>query len=264
MNRPRPSRLALTTAVASVAVAYLAVGPAQAERSGRNGVVVSFNARVSPKVLPRNRLAPVTLSLTGSVLGAEGGTRPRLDRLELAFGARGGLDVAGLPTCPRSSLRNATRRQALARCRSALVGRGSIVAEVPLAPDRPLRARARALAFNARKGGRRAIWVHAYSASPPVSFVLPFTVHVLRRGSGLQLEAPVGSTLGRWPRLRSFQITLGRRYRSHGQRHSYLSGSCPLPPRLHSLSVPVAHATYNFSPAPAIGMTIFRACRVRD
>lgn len=259
------SKFALAAVFLALAAAYFAVAPVGAEQSGRDGVVVSFDAQLSPKILPREGLAPVSISLSGSVRADNGKAPPRLRLVELAFGARGGLDTAGLPTCARPRLRNATQRQALSRCRDALIGRGSILTEIPLAPERPLLARARALAFNARKRGRPAVWVYAYSASPPVSFVLPFTVRSLHQGAyGVLLKAPVASTLGRWPRLRSFQITLGRRYRSHGRRHSYLNARCPLPPRFHSLSVPLARATYHFAPAPTIATPILRACRVRD
>jgi hypothetical protein len=260
------SRLRRLTIVAMpLAVACLAIAPAGAEQSGGGGLVVSFKARLSPNLLPRKRTAPVTISLTGGVRAEEGRKPSRLRRIELAFASQGRLDAAGLPTCPRSRLRNATRRQALARCRTALVGRGSILTEVPLAAERPLLARAGVLAFNARKGERPAVWLHAYSASPPVSFVLPFTLRVLRQGAyGLVLEAPVARTLGRWPRLRSFRITLGRRYSSHGKRHSYLGARCALPPGLDSLTVPLARATYSFAPAPTHAITILRACRARD
>lgn len=249
----------------ALTLAALAAVRAGAEQTGRAGLVVSFDAQVTPNVLPRHALAPISISLSGSVRADNGKTPPRLGRLELAFGARGGLDSAGLPTCPRSRLRNATARQALDRCRDALVGRGSILTEVPLAPERPLLARARALAFNARTRRGPAVWVHAYLESPPVSFVLPFTLRQLRhRAYGVLLTSSVARALGRWPRLRSFRITIGRRYRSRGKLRSYLNGRCALPPRFHSLSVPLARAAYRFAPAPTIVTTILRACRVRE
>lgn len=126
-------------------------------------------------------------------------------------------------------------------------------------------ARAHALAFNARRKGRPAVLVHAYSASPPSSFVLPFALSRPSHGAyGVVLRAPVAAVLGRWPRLRSFRIAIGRRYRSDGVRHSYLNGRCALPPRFHGLSVPLARARYRFDPAPTIATTILRSCRVRD
>lgn len=257
--------LAAGALLIALALGCVAAGQAGAERTGGGGVVVSFDGSIAPRSLPRHRPAPISVLLEGSVRGEGGKLPPRLSRIELAFGARGGLDAAGLPRCPRTRLRNATRRQALARCGDALVGRGSLQAEVPLDPDRPLLATAGLLAFNGRAGGRPAVWVHAYSASPPVSFVLPFYLQRLGSGAfGIQLRAPVAAALGRWPRLRGFRIRLGRSYRAGGERHSYLNASCPLPPRFHTLSVPLARATYSFAAGPTLSTTILRRCSVRE
>jgi hypothetical protein len=255
--------------VCLLSLAALAVaGPAGAERSGGNGVVVALDGSISPRHLPRDRPAPISVTLAGEVLPAAGrqpSQLPQLRQLEVAFGARGGLDTAGLPLCPRGRLRNATRRQALTRCGDALVGRGTIEAEVPLDPARPLPVRAPILAFNGRAGGRPAVWIHAYSAAPPVSFVLPFFIRPQRSGAfGLLLRAPVAAALGRWPRLRSFQVTLGRRFRVGGVPRSYLSARCPLPPRFHIGYFPLARATYDFAPGPTLSTTILRGCRVRE
>jgi hypothetical protein len=262
----RPARtLAAGSLLAALALACLAAGPVGAERTGGGGVVVSLDGSIAPRSLPRHRPAPVSVLLEGTVRGDGGKLPPRLNRIELAFGARGGLDAAGLARCPRNRLRNATRRQALARCGPALVGRGLLQAEVPLDPDRPLLATAGLLAFNGSAGGRPAVWVHAYSASPPVSFVLPFYLRRLGAGAfGIQLRAPVAAALGRWPRLRGFQIRLGRSFRAGGERRSYLSASCPLPPRFHTLSVPLARATYSFAAGPTLSTTILRRCSVRE
>jgi hypothetical protein len=262
MNRRLAPRPLLAAAVALLAIA---AGPAGAEQIGRPDVVISFDGKISPRQLPRHRPAPVSLELSGSVRGTKGAPPPQLQRLELAFGARGGLDTTGLPVCPRARIRNATQRQALARCRGALVGRGEISTEVPLNSADPITARAGVLAFNGLSDGRPAAWVHAYSASPPVSFVLPFYLRRLPSGAyGVLMRSPVRLALGRWPRLRSFEITLGRRYRAGGELHSYLNARCPLPPRFNVLSVPVARATYYFTPRPTLTQPILRRCRVRE
>jgi hypothetical protein len=263
MSRRSVPRLAASSVILLLVFANLA--PAGAEQSGNPYVTVSLDGSIVPKEIPRDRSVPVSLSLEGSVHSPKGTPPPRLQRIEIAFGARGGLQTAGLPLCPRARLRNATQRQALARCRGALVGRGEIGAEVPLDPEKPLLARAGVLAFNARANGRPAVWVHAYSASPPVSFVLPFYVSKHGEGAyGTLLSSPVSQALGRWPRLRSFSVTLKRRYRAGGERRSYLNARCPLPPRLTALAVPLARATYYFAQRPTLTTTILRGCRVRS
>jgi hypothetical protein len=256
------SILGLCLAALLLALGFV-VEPAVGERTGGHGLEASFNGEISPKRLPRDRPAPVSVTLSGSIAALDG-SPPRLTRIDLAFGARGGLDTTGLPRCPRARLRNATARQALARCRGAVVGRGTIVAEVPLSPLKPLPVRATVRVFNGWARGRPAVWAHAYSAAPPVSFVLPFYLQPTRDGAyGVLLRAPLAEALGPWPRLRSFRISLGRRYRAAGAVRSYLSARCPLPPEFDSLAIPIARATYRFGSAPSLTTTTIRACRVR-
>jgi hypothetical protein len=265
VSGPLARNVAAASSLLLLACALLGASDAGAERASGGGAIVALDLSFSPKQLPRHGSAPIAVALSGGVRGMEGARPPRLAKIELAFGSRGGLVTRGLPTCPRSRLRNATSQQALGRCRAALVGRGTIEAEVPLDPQKPLIARARVLAFNGRSGGRPAVWLHAYSASPPVSFVLPFYVRRPRAGAfGVLLRAPVASALGRWPRLRSFEVTLGRRYRAGGSWRSYLNASCPLPPALHASLVPAARATYVFSPRPTLSVTNLRRCRVSE
>lgn len=263
MSGPSASKPAAALLALLLALCW-AVGPAGAEQTGGGGVVVSLDGSISPRYIPRHRSVPIALNLAGRIAGVEGSSPPQLQRIEVAFGARGGLETAGLPTCPRGRLRNATGRQALDRCAGALVGRGEVTAEVPLDPAKPLLAHAAALAFNGAWHGRPAVWVHAYSASPPVSFVLPFYLRRARAGAyGVLMRSPVRGALGRWPRLRSFELELGRRYRAAGERRSYLSAHCPLPPQFSIGILPLARATYSFRPRPTLTTTILRGCRVR-
>lgn len=264
MSRAIAYRAAALAALALAALACLQVDPGQAERSGRDGVVVSLDGSVSPRRLPRERPVPVSLTLAGTI-SSEVSPAPRLGSIEVAFGARGGFSTAGLPRCPQARLRNATHQQALAGCRGALVGRGTVETEGLLDPQRPVTARADVLAFNGKAGGRPAILVQGYSASPPVAFVIPFYLrHVDDGAYGVQMKASVARPLGRFLRLRSFRVTFGRRYRAHGRQRSFLAARCPLPPRLHIGFFPLARATYRFEPAPTLSTTILRSCRVRD
>jgi hypothetical protein len=264
MTRTALRRACLGFALAALAAALAVVVSAQAEQSSRGGVRAAFRGSFAPSSIPRHRLVPISLTLEGSVRGKDG-PPPRLRQIELAFGARGGLDTEGLPVCPRARLRNATSRLALDRCRAALVGNGEITAEVPFSPSDPIPVQARVLVFNGRWKGRPAAWVHAYSATPPASFVLPFYLERPARGTyGVLMSSPLGRSLGRWPRLRSFSITLGRRYVGGGKRRSYLSAHCPLAPGFTRLSVPFARATYEFAPQPTIVQPIRRPCVVRE
>jgi hypothetical protein len=265
VSGPIARRSGAVLAAALLALVWLNVAPGDAERSGRAGVIVSLDGSVSPRRLPRQRPVPVSLTLTGTVHSVEASQVPPLESIELAFGARGGFSTVGLPSCPPARLRNANQQQALAQCGRALVGRGTILTEVLLDPERPVLSHAGVLAFNGKAAGRPVVWIQIYSASPPVSVVLPFYVSRLRTGAyGVLLRAPISSSLGRWLRLRSFRVTLGRRYSAHGVRRSYLSARCPLPPRFSIGIFPLARATYQFAPGPTLTTTILRGCRVRQ
>jgi hypothetical protein len=264
VSGPIAHRSAAVLATALLALVWLNVAHSEAERSGRAGVIVSLDGDVTPKRLPRERPVPVSLTLTGTIHSVETSQVPPLKSIELAFGARGGVSTAGLPTCPPARLRNANQQAALAQCGRALVGRGTISTEVLLDPEQPVLSHAGVLAFNGQVAGRPVVWIQIYSASPPVSVVLPFHVSRLRTGAyGILLRASISSGLGRWLRLRSFRLTLGRSYSAHGQRRSYLSASCPLPPRFSIGIFPLARATYRFAPGPTLTTTILRGCRVR-
>jgi hypothetical protein len=241
---------------------------ATAERSGRGGVVVSLDGSISPRYLPRHHLAPVFITISGSVARSNSAPLPQLAGLDFAFGGPNGLETAGLPLCPRAELRASELPHALSVCGPALVGRGRLQARIEFPGQPPNDILARLLAFNGRtSSGDPAVWllVDPYRPDLPSSFVLAFRVQPATEGTyGVFLRARISQTLGRWWRLRSFRLTIGRRYRADGVRHSYLKGRCPLPPRFHVAPVPLARATFHFSPRPVLPVAILRGCRVRD
>src|ERR1700753_904490 len=100
MRRTHARGSLAAAAFAAVALAALPASPAGGETVGRAGVVAGFDASFQPHRLPRDRSAPISLTLSGSIHGTEGTTPPRLRSVEIAFGARGGLDAEGLPRCP--------------------------------------------------------------------------------------------------------------------------------------------------------------------
>lgn len=237
-------------AVAGVIALALALAPgaAQGERAQSGNLVVSLNGGISPLELPRHRTAPVAVHLEGGVRTADGSSLPRVTRVELELAGRGLLFTRGLPVCPRGRLRNATTRQSLQRCGAARVGAGVLEAEVFVPQQAPFAIEAEMVAFNGRTdGGRRAVWVHAYSSDPPVSLMLPFVIH---RGHGsfpTVLVANLPQTVGYLPHLAGFQLTLARDFTYRGRRRSYISASCPVPEPFTAGFLAFARATYSFA-----------------
>jgi hypothetical protein len=249
-------------------VALLALGlvaiPAGAERAQSGNLIVSLDGGVTPVKLPRDREAPVSVRLVGGVTTADDSPLPRVREIKFALAYRGGLFTKGLAVCPRAQLRGADSTQSMERCGAALVGRGALQARIFLPSQEPFNVRASLLAFNGRtKEGKTAIWVHAYVPNPPVAFVLPFHIRHQPGPFSTVLETVVPRDVGPWPRFAHFQITVGRQFTYKGERHSYLSASCPLPADFTAGFLSFAKATFSFDDAPDLTTESVRSCRAR-
>jgi hypothetical protein len=252
-----------------LAFTALAGGLAGAEQNGGTGVLVSLDGSFAPKQLQRHRYSPVSITLRGAVHGTEGQLPPPIGRIDIDFGSNASLTTKGLPSCRRRQLIASDLPHAMRVCGPALVGRGKVTAILEFPDEGPHEVRAHLLAFNGRsKEPDAVVWalVSPYKPALATSFVLPFYLQGIPTGGafGHRIRAPVFHNPARFWRLSRFSVTLGRRYRAEGERQSYLDARCPLPPRFHSLSIPLARATYRFAPGPDVSVDIFRACRVRD
>jgi hypothetical protein len=258
----RSRRLSRLLAVA-VALLVLAVGLAVGERSQKGDVIVFLKGEISPLTLPREDPAPIAVRLEGGLETADRGLLPRVTRLEIGLPAQGVLSAKGLPRCRPSRLRDTKPGEALAACRAALVGRGRLQAFVQIPNQAPFELSARLLAFNSRVGGRQAVTLHGYAADPPTVVVLPLLLRRRPGRFGLALAASLSPALGPWPRLASFNLTLSRRYAYRGKRRSYLSASCPIPPRSTAGFFSLARVTFTLASGRRISTAITRGCRAR-
>lgn len=256
-------RAALGVLAVLALLAGLGAGLARGERSQQGNLIVSLDGGLSPLKLPRDRQAPVAVRLEGGLQTADGSLLPRVTRIELGLPAQGILSTRGLPTCSRGRLRNTKPPEALAACRPALIGRGRLEAQVVLPKQAPFTIRARLLAFNGRVGGRRAVLLHSYAASPPTVAVVPFLVRPGSGRFGTALVADLPAALGPWPHFAHFEMTLARRYVYRGEHRSYLSASCPIPPRFTAGFFSFARATLTLAGGRTIGTGIARGCRAR-
>jgi hypothetical protein len=256
--------IALSLATVMAICLVLAPGLAHGERAQSGNLIVTLNGGISPLELPRDRPAPVAVHLEGEVRTADGSQLPRVAGVELELAGQGLLFTRGLAVCPRARLRNATTRQSLRRCGAARVGSGTLEADVFVPQQPPFAIRARMLAFNGRAaGGRRAVWVHAYSKDPPVSLVLPFVIRPRRGAFRTALVATLPRAVGYLPHLARFRLTLSRNFTYRGKRHSYVSASCPVPKPFTAGFLSFARATYSFAGERRLSIESVRSCRAR-
>ncbi len=248
---------------AAVALSVLGVGVAAGERTQKGNLIAILNGGFSPLSLPRDRPGPIAIHLEGGLETADGEVLPRVDRIELGLPSQGVVSTHGLPICSARRLRDARPAEALAACRGALVGGGRLRAQVYLPPQAPFTISARLHAFNGRVGGRRAVILYAYAANPPTVVVLPFVIGRRQGRFGLTLTADLPRALGPWPRVAGFELDLSRRYSFRGEPRSYLSASCPIPPRNTAGFFSLAKATFALAGGRRISIGIARSCRGR-
>ena len=258
-------RRALAIPFAILALALLSAAIAQGERSQNGQLVVSLDGHISPQALPRVALAPVAVKVDGSVRTADGSAPPPLRQITISINRHGRMSNAGLPICPIGAIESTTSDQALKRCRSALVGRGSLSANVILPAIAPFPAHGRLLAFNGRKHGKPVILAHVFGATPvPTTLVLPFSISHPRSGTfGTTLSTDLPPLAGDWGYVTDIHMTFHRRYRFKGKPRSFLSANCPLPQGFPISVFTFARGSYRFANGQTVSTTLTRVCRAR-
>lgn len=258
----RTSAVAVVALAAAAALLALALADrASGERQQRGNLIFSLDGELAPLTLPRDRPAPISVHLAGSLRTDDGSTLPRVTRIELGLPSQGVLDARGLPACSPRRLRSTTTTQALAACRESLVGRGRLRADVVLPGQAPVAIDTKVLAFNARLAGQPAVVMHAFGEGVPVAVVIKFRIVRGDGRLGTTLVADLPRALGPWPRLARFDMTLFRRFEYRGERHSYLSASCPIPQALTAGFFSLARAGFRLAGGGHIGTAITRGCR---
>ncbi|HEY1285596.1 MAG TPA: hypothetical protein VGF04_05865 [Solirubrobacterales bacterium] len=262
--RPR-AKLALTLTTSALAIAVVMfTASAVAERSQEGNLIVSLDGGISPRALPRDHVAPVAVHLAGGIHTSDSSPLPRVDRLKLELAWRGILSTRGLPECPQGRLRGADSRQAAAACHGALVGSGQLYAKIFVPNQAPFGIHARLLAFNGHTAvGRHAVLIHAFTKDPPIAFVIPFSIRRQKGTFRTVLVATIKRAVGTWPHVGSFRIDVSRTFRWHGEEHSYLSASCPVPRRFTAGFLSFARATYTFADGDELTTESVRSCRAR-
>jgi hypothetical protein len=263
VRRSSAKFIVATMLAAAVAfAATLAPGAAHGERSRAGNLVGTLNGGIDPLALPRTQPVPVSVDLEGKIATTDGTPLPQVKQVKVELAGPGVLATEGLPLCPQSRLAHADNHQAMSRCGAALVGRGSLGAEIDIPNQAPFAIHARLLAFNGRTAsGRSAIWVHAFASDPPVSLVLPFVVHPGSRSFPTALIAAVPRSVGPLPRLAVFHLHLFRRFRFQGRSHSYISASCPVPAAFTAGFLSFARAVYSFNDGRDVRVETVRSCR---
>ncbi len=256
-------RLAPITALV-LAAALLGTGLARSELVQSGTLRLAFDGGFEPQILPRDRVAPVTVSFSGSLSSTSGGLPPQLRRISIAINRYGRLFTRGLPVCQSAQLEETSTQEALSRCSGALIGHGRFGVNIDL-PSSALPVEGKILAFNSRAHGRPSILLHIYGWKPvQATFVLRFDVTHRRAGAfGTVISTSIPTIAADLGHVSDVSFTFGRRYRFAGQLQSFLSARCAAPAGFRGAFFPFAQGSFTFADGQRLTTTLARSCRVR-
>ena len=260
MGRKAAKRTAALAAVLSLCLA----ATASAELVAHGDLFVNFEGGLSPQALPRNELAPITVSIDGTVKTLSGESPPALRQIQIELNNHGVMDTEGLPVCEEEQIASTSDKVALARCSSALVGSGSFLANTNYPEQVEFPTSGKILAFNGIEEGKPVIFAHVYGTEPLTSTRI-ITFKISRTGGRYRtvLTGALPAALNRYGFIKNIRLRLHRNYTYKGQRHSYLSAGCPAPKGFPGATFAFARASMRFSDGRALTGTLVRSCRVK-
>lgn len=219
--------IALVLALASIA---LAKGNNQSIKVIVGNLELTANGSFSPTKLPKNKLAPITINVSGKIRTLDGTHPPAVKEVVIETDKNGTVNAKGLATCTAGKLQVQTTEKAKAICRPSLIGEGTTSVEVEFPEQKPFVADSKLLAFNGGvKGGKTTVFLHAYLKSPvSAAVVTSVKVSKIHKGRyGLKTVASVPKIAGGYGSPISFSLKVGRTFTYKGKKQSYLLAKCP-------------------------------------
>jgi hypothetical protein len=176
--------------------------------------------------------------------------------MSIALNSAGKLDVGGIPHCRINHINPSTTQQALAVCRSSLIGEGSFSANVVLPEQSPFPSKGKLLAFNGTIGRKPAIFAHVYGTEPlSTSYVFAFKVKKAKGTFGTILEASFPKATGDWGYITGISLNL--------KRSRFMTAGCPAPAGFTKVAFPFAKTSFDFAGGLKLQSTLNRSCEAK-
>jgi hypothetical protein len=246
--------LALCAIVAMAAASIAVAAKPTVVRAGN--LVLKLNGGVTPKKLPKRKMAPITLNVQGNIGTVDGKHPPAASTITVDFDKNGTINAKGLPVCKSGQLQARTTAAAKKACPKAIVGSGSTAVEVEFAESAPFTAKGPLVLFNGGvKGGKTKMFIHAYVNVPaPTAIVTNVTVTKKRSGKyGTRAVAKIPVIAGGSGSVLDFKLKVQRKFKRGGKKQSYLSARC-------ATGKFFAKAKAQFRGGPTVQGTVVRPC----
>lgn len=253
----------LISATIAVIAAGLIASIAHAELIERGDLFVRFQGGINPNALPREQLAPITVSVAGSVKTLSGERPPALRRIEIELNRGGELSSYGLPVCQYGQLIAVKPDRALRACEDALVGDGAYIGKTAFPEQATFPSEGHILAFNGVYRGREVILAHVYGTDPvPITRIIVFYIRRTGGTYGTVISGSLPDAVNHYGYVEEIALRLHRTYTYRGQRRSYLSASCAAPNGFSASAFPFARASMTFADDRTLSSALTRTCRV--
>lgn len=216
---------------AALAVAFAGIATAEKPTIVQVGnLKLTLNGGFKPKKLPKNKLAPITLNVSGKIDTVDGKHAPALQEVVVETDKNGAVNAKGLPVCTSGKLQAQDTTAAKKACPNAIVGEGITNVEVEFPESNPFIAKSKLIAFNGgTSGGKTTIFIHAF-LSAPVSAAVVTTVKISKIHNGrfgLKSIATIPKIAGGYGSVKEFSLTFHRDFTYKGKKQSYFLAKCP-------------------------------------
>jgi hypothetical protein len=237
------------------ALARTAPKPGQSTEVGVEEGRFHLSDEFSPKVLPRERRAPISWSLEASFATLDGSHVPALTETQIELDRSIGLQTAGLPRCGEVGIQTDVPPMP-ERCKESLVGRGREQVEILFEEARKVPVESPVgVYFLGQKGPVAEFALYAYITLPvPTALIATMKVERIDEGHyGLRATTSFPKIAGGAGSITSLSFTLHRAYMHEGRRRNLLSARCGI----HELRV---RGSATFADGMTLGEDAPRAC----
>ncbi len=229
---PVQRTLALALALGVLAGSLLVAGAAGGAKPTvvrAGNLVLKLNGGVAPKALPKRKMAPVALRISGNVSTVDGSHPPAARKIVADFDKHGRVNAKGLPVCRSGQLQSRNTSAAKAACRKSIVGSGKTTVRVQFPEQRPFYASGPLVLFNGGVRGKvTTMYIHAYVNVPaPTAIVTRVKIRPIRKGRfGTRAIATIPRIAGGSGSVTRFAMKIQRSFRHKGKKQSYLLARC--------------------------------------
>lgn len=227
-----PRSFALALAAALLAGSLVAAGVASSAKPTvvrAGSLVLKLNGDVAPKALPKKRMAPIALRISGDISTVDGSHPPAAQTVIADFDKHGAINARGLATCRAPQLQSRDTGAAKAACRKAIVGGGRTTVRVQFPEQRPFFASGPLVLFNGGvKRGVTTMYIHAYVSVPaPTAIVTRVKIKRVKKGRyGTRAIARIPKIAGGSGSVTHFSMKIQRTFKYKGRSRSYLVARC--------------------------------------